>query len=231
MDRPQLVAYWRNFFSDLLVGTFKSLFLFSTAGLTLAALSGWGLDTWFLDPTDWNMAVQWLILILALSWLLPLGMFHGLVASALATVGKKLKEAVNGLHDLLDVLVKGVFSHYPNLSKNISKQELGEKFDQIGHKFLKDLKLKGGPISYIKGLIFRIILKALKFFFLDDVMEEIKKKPGEEVTRADIESAVRRVGVEFLLSTIHDNIMILQVANAIVLLLLFGVPFGILALF
>ncbi|MCF8720896.1 hypothetical protein [Nitrospina gracilis] len=231
MDRPQLVAYWRNFFSDLLVGTFKSLFLFSTAGLTLAALSGWGLDTWFLDPTGWNMAVQWLILILALVWLLPLGMFHGLVASALATVGKKLKEAVNGLHDLLDILVKGVFSHYPNLSKNISKQELGEKFDQIGHKFLEDLKLKGGPISYIKGLIFRIILKALKFFFLDDVMEEIKKKPGEEVTRADIESAVRRVGVEFLLSTIHDNIMILQVANAIVMLLLFGLPFGILALF
>lgn len=114
MDRPQLVAYWRNFFSDLLVGTFKSLFLFSTAGLTLAALSGWGLDTWFLDPTGWNMAVQWLILILALVWLLPLGMFHGLVASALATVGKKLKEAVNGLHDLLDILVKGVFSHYPD---------------------------------------------------------------------------------------------------------------------
>ncbi|CCQ91277.1 membrane hypothetical protein [Nitrospina gracilis 3/211] len=231
MDRTQLVTYWRNFFSDLLVGTFKSLFLFATAGMFLAALAGWGLDTWFLDPTGLSMGLQWLILILALGWLLPLGMFHGLVASALATVGKKLKEAVNGLHDLLDILVKGVFSYYPNLSKNISKKELGEKFDQIGHKFMEDLKLKGGPISYIKGLIFRIILKALKFFFLDDMMEEISKKPGEEVTRADIESAVRRVGVEFLLSTIHDNIMILQAANAIVMLLLFSLPFGILAFF
>lgn len=231
MDRPQLIAYWRDFFSDLLLGTFKSLFLFSTGGLLLGALAGWGLDSWLLDPTGWNMLVQWLALILALGWFLLLGVFHGVLSSALFTVGKKLKEAVHGLHDLLDILVKGVFSHYPNLSKNVSKQELGEKFDQLGKKFLDDLKLKGGPISYMKGLIFRIILKGLKFFFLDDVMEEIKKKPGEEVTRADIESAVRRVGVEFLLSTIHDNIILLHIANAVVLLLLFSVPFGMLALF
>jgi len=225
MDRSQLIAYWRDFFSDLLIGTFKNLFLFSMAGVTVAALTAWGLDTWYIDPTGWALLWQWAVLALALGWLLIFGVFHGLVASILYILGKKLGEAVNGLHDLLDILVKGVFSNYPNLSKRVSKKEMGEKFDQLGHKFMEDLRIKGGPISFIKRGVFRVILAGLKFFFLDDVMEEIRKKPGEDVTRADIESAVRRVGVEFMLETIHDGLLLLHAANAVLLLLLFSFPF------
>lgn len=225
MDRPQLVAYWRNFFSDLLLGTFKKLFLFSMGGMGLAALAGWGLDAWYLEPTGWAPLWQWLVLGLALVWFLLFGVLHGVVASILVIMNKKLREAVNGLHDLLDVLVKGVFAQYPTLSKRVTKRELGEKFDQLGQKFLEDLKLKGGLFSFIKRGIFRIIIRGLKFFFLDDVMEEIQKKAGDEVTRADIESAVRRVGVEFMLETIYDSLLVLHIGNAVLLLLFFSLPF------
>ena len=99
-------------------------------------------------------------------------------------MGKKLKEMVSGLHDLLDILVSGVLSNYPRFNKNIPKEELAAKFDQLGKKFLEDLKLKGGVINLLKGLVFRVILKALKFLFLDDVVEELNQKPNAELARS-----------------------------------------------
>ncbi len=74
--------------------------------------------------------------------------------------------------------------------------------------------------------MFRVILKILKFLFLDDIVEEIRKKPGDEVTQADVESAVRRVGVEFMLSAIHDNILLLHIVNVVLLMLTFALPFS-----
>jgi len=74
-------------------------------------------------------------------------------------------------------------------------------------------------------LIFRVILKILRFLFLDDVVVELNKKPSDQLSRADIESAVRRVGVEFVVSTITDNILLLHILNGFLLALTFGLPF------
>ena len=76
-------------------------------------------------------------------------------------------------------------------------------------------------------IIFGIILKVLKFIFLDDVVEELQKKKSDQLGKADIESAVRRVGVEFAVSAIKDNLIILHVLNIILLTLTFSVPFAI----
>lgn len=226
MNKQELIIYWQKFFSDLLLGTFKSIFLFGTAGLFLGVTTTWIFNDFYIDPREWNAALEWLILILAALWLTLFGTVHGLVTSLLSIAGKKLKEAVNGMHDLLDILVKSVFSNFSKLSKTTPKEELAQKFDQAGQKFLEDLKLKGGLFNFIKGLVFKVILKILKFLFLDDIVEEIRKKPGDEVTQADAESAVRRVGVEFILSTIHDNILILHILNGVLLLLTFALPFS-----
>ena len=226
MNKQELILYWQNFFSDLLLGTFKNIFLFGSAGFALGMAATWVLDNFYIDPSEWNAALEWLVLIVALAWYALLGTVHGLGASLLSTAGKKLKEAVNGLHDLLDILVKSVFSNFTKLNKTTPKEELAQKFDQAGQKFLEELKLKRGVFNFIKGLIFKIILKILKFLFLDDIVNEIRKKPGDEITQADVESAVRRVGIEFLLSAIHDNILILHILNVMLLMLTFGLPFS-----
>ncbi len=226
MNHQELIVYWQRFFSDLLLGTFKSIFVFGLAGLSLGMSTLWVFDKFYIDPAEWNVALEWLIIILAFVWYTLLGTVHGLAGSLLSIAGKKLKEAVNGMHDLLDVLVKAVFSNFAKLSKTTPKEELAQKFDQAGQQFLKELKLKGGLFSFIKGLVFRVILKILKFLFLDDIVEEIRKKPGDEVTQADVESAVRRVGVEFMLSAIHDNILLLHIVNVVLLMLTFALPFS-----
>ena len=61
--------------------------------------------------------------------------------------------------------------------------------------------------------------------FLDDIVEEIRKKNKDQVSRADIESAVRRVGVDFLLSPITDYIYILHGLNGLAVIGTLGLPF------
>ena len=79
-------------------------------------------------------------------------------------------------------------------------------------------------------MIFGTILKIIKFFFLDNVVEELSKKEGD-ITSSDIEHAVRRVGVEMITEPIIEKFLYLQILNFILFALSFGVPVGILLLF
>ena len=227
MEKPAVAAYWRKFFMDLLVGTFKSLFLFGSAGFALGMSAAVILNLAYVDPLDWSGWLSWLVVILAAIWLGALGTLHGLTSSIIFVVSKKLSEMVLGLHDLMDILVSEVMKNYSSFDKKIPKKELAAKFDNVGKKFLNDLKLKKGLLSFMSRIIFGVILKVLKFIFLDDVVEELNKKKADHLGKADIESAVRRVGVEFAASSIKDNLMILHFLNFILLLITFSVPFAI----
>ena len=67
-----------------------------------------------------------------------------------------------------------------------------------------------------------------KFFFLDQVVEELQKKETSEITSTDIEHAVRRVGTEVMISPITDNLFLIHALNIALGILLFGIPFGLL---
>ena len=79
-------------------------------------------------------------------------------------------------------------------------------------------------------MIFGTILKIIKFFFLDNVVEELSKKEGD-ITSSDIEHAVRRVGVEMITEPIIEKFLYLQIINFILFTLSFAVPIGVLLLF
>ena len=224
-DKNQVLSYWQKFFAELLIGTFVNLLLFGVIGFVVGMIGLYSLKEIYIWETDWSGWLQWLALITALLWYGLWGPIHGVLASIIETARGKFKQMVGGLHDLMDILVSGVLANYPNVNKSIPREELARKFDEIGKKFLDDLKLKGGPINWMKGLFFRVLLKILKFIFLDDVMEELNKKGKEHLDRADIESAVRRVGVEFVISTLTDQMLILQGLNVLLLALTFGLPF------
>ncbi len=224
-EKNQVLSYWQKFFADLLIGTFVNLFLFGAVGFLVGMIGLYSLKEIYIWEADWSGWLQWLALITALLWYGLWGPVHGVIASIIHTVRGKFQQMVGGLHDLMDILVSGVLSNYPNVNKSIPREELARKFDAIGKKFLDDLKLKGGPINWMKGLFFRALLKVLKFIFLDDVMEELNKKGKDHLDRADIESAVRRVGVEFVISTLTDQMLILQGLNVLLLAFTFGLPF------
>jgi len=224
-DKNKVLSYWQKFFSELLIGTFVNLFLFGVVGFVVGIIGIYSLKEIYIWETDWSGWLQWLVLITAFLWYGLWGPIHGVIASIVETARGKFRQMVGGLHDLMDILVSGVLSNYPNVNKSIPRDELARKFDEVGKKFLDELKLKGGPINWMKGLFFRVILKILKFIFLDDVMEELNKKGKDHLDRADIESAVRRVGVEFVISTLTDQMLILQGLNILALIFTFGLPF------
>jgi len=224
-DKNKVLSYWQKFFSELLIGTFVNLFLFGVVGFVVGIIGIYSLKEIYIWETDWSGWLQWLVLITAFLWYGLCGPIHGVIASIVVTARGKFRQMVGGLHDLMDILVSGVLSNYPNVNKSIPRDELARKFDEVGKKFLDELKLKGGPINWMKGLFFRVILKILKFIFLDDVMEELNKKGKDHLDRADIESAVRRVGVEFVISTLTDQMLILQGLNILALIFTFGLPF------
>ena len=93
------------------------------------------------------------------------------------------------------------------------------------------LKQRGGLTGFLSGIMFGVILKTLRFFFLDDVVEELQKKDKEEITSVDIEHAVRRVGTEVRIAPITDNLFLLQIVNITLGMLLFALPFSLLWLF
>ena len=224
-DKNQVLRYWQKFFSELLIGTFVNLFLFGVIGFVVGMIGIYSLKEIYIWEADWSGWLQWGVLIIAFLWYGLWGSIHGVLASVIETARGKFRQMVGGLHDLMDILVSGVLSNYPNVNKSIPREELARKFDEVGKKFMDDLKLKGGPINWMKGLFFQVVLKILKFIFLDDVMEELNKKGKDHLDRADIESAVRRVGVEFVISTLTDQMLILQGLNVLALSFTFGMPF------
>ena len=103
---------------------------------------------------------------------------------------------------------------------------MARQFDNIGYDFQNKLRLKG-ITGWISSIIFWVILKAMKILFLDNVAEELSRKPSDQITSSDIEHAVRRVGVEIILSPITDSLVLLQILNGVLMLLIFSIPFAI----
>ena len=183
-----------------------------------------------MEALEWRPWIVSTILILSFGWYTAFGTIFGLIASIVQTSSKKITEALAGLHDLLDLLTHGVVEKIPRLNKNIPRNQLEYTFDGIGKNFLEQLRLKKGVTAFLSRILFRTILKVIKFFFLDNVVEELSKKEGA-ITSSDIEHAVRRVGVEMVTAPILEKFIYLQIFNFILFLLSFFIPVGILLLF
>ncbi len=232
MDKKQkIIKHWRDFFTDLFVGTFLKVFLYGLLGTVLGFLSLWGFHWGVLGSVEWKPWVEMTVLVLGFLWFPLWGVFGGVVSAAFQILWKKFVEIVSGMHDLLDLLTREVLAQFPRFSKQTPKEELAKKFDNIGQDFLTQLKLKGGLIRFVARIFFGTILKVLKFFFLNDVVEELAKNPNETVTSSDIEHAVRRVGVDLFLEPIHENFILLQILFAVLIIILIGLPFGLLYFF
>ena len=228
MDSPKILDYWISFFRDLLVGTLKKLFIFGFAGLGLGILSILNFDSKVLDVAEWNSWLETSIFILVSLWYLGIGVLHSLIACALHVMIQKLKEGLEGLQQLLDWLTREVIGRTPKLQKNIPRSEFKKKYDQVGNELKTKLKQKSGLTSFFSAILFGVILKALKFFFLDQVVEELQKKETSEITSTDIEHAVRRVGTEVMISPITDNLFLIHAVNIALGIILFGIPFALL---
>ena len=228
MDSPKILDYWISFFRDLLLGTLKKLFIFGFAGLGLGILSIMTFEAQVLDVAEWNSLLETSIFILISFWYLGIGVLHSLIACALHVMIQKLKEGLEGLQQLLDWLTREVIGRTPKLQKNIPRSEFEKKYDQVGNELKTKLKQKSGLRGFFSGILFGVILKALKFFFLDQVVEELQKKETSEITSTDIEHAVRRVGTEVMISPITDNLFLIHAVNIALGIILFGIPFGLL---
>ena len=230
MKKEKIINYWRSFFSDLLVGTFVRLFIFGTIGFSLGLVGLFIMDHFFMEALEWRPWIVSTILILSFGWYTAFGTIFGLIASIVQTSSKKITEALAGLHDLLDLITHGVVEKIPRFNKNIPRNQLEDTFNGIGNTFLAELKLKRGVTAFLSRILFGTILKVIKFFFLDNVVEELSKKEGD-ITSSDIEHAVRRVGVEMVTEPIIEKFIYLQILNFILFSLSFAVPIGILLLF
>ena len=230
MSKEEIITYWRRFFTDLLVGTFKKLLLFGLTGFVLGLISLFIMDHFVMEELEWSTWIVSTVLVLSFGWYTGFGVFYGLIACIIQTSSKKITEALAGLHDLLDLLTHGVVEKIPRFNKNIPRNQLEDTFDGIGKNFLEQLRLKRGVTAFLSRILFGTILKVIKFFFLDNVVEELSKKESD-ITSSDIEHAVRRVGVEMVTAPILEKFLYLQILNFILFTLSFAVPIGILLLF
>ena len=230
MSKEEIITYWRRFFTDLLVGTFKKLLLFGLTGFVLGLISLFIMDHFVMEELEWSTWIVSTVLVLSFGWYTGFGVFYGLIACIIQTSSKKITEALAGLHDLLDLLTHGVVEKIPRFNKNIPRNQLEDTFDGIGKNFLEQLRLKRGVTAFLSRILFGTILKVIKFFFLDNVVEELSKKESD-ITSSDIEHAVRRVGVEMVIAPILEKFLYLQIFNFILFTLSFAVPIGVLLLF
>lgn len=226
MDKQKILQYWQKFFADLFLGTLKKLFLFSLTGFVLSALALFVFKSTMIAELDWQAWVKTLVLILVFFWFGGFGVLHGLLHAVIQIAEKKFKEAVLGLHDLLDLFTREVIARVPKFNKSTPREELEKQFENIGKDFQSKLRLKG-ITGWISSLFFWILVKALKILFLDNVAEELLKNPSDQIGSSDIEHAVRRVGVEIILAPITDTLFLLQILNGVLIILFFAIPFGI----
>jgi hypothetical protein len=230
MNKEKIINYWQIFFSDLLIGTFKKLILFGFIGFIFGLTGLFLMNHFFIDGLEWSTWIVSVVLVLSFGWYTGFGIIFGLIASIIQTTSKKITEALAGIHELFDLLTHGVVEKIPRFNKNIPRNQLEDTFDGIGKNFLEQLRLKQGITAFISRILFGTILKVIKFFFLDNVVEELSKKEGD-ITSSDIEHAVRRVGVEMVIEPILEKFLYLQILNIILFSICFGVPIGILLIF
>ena len=230
MKKEEIISYWRKFFADLLVGTFIKLLLFGLIGFILGLTGLFIMYHFVMEELEWSTWIISTVLVFSFGWYTGFGTIFGLLACVIQTSSKKITEALAGLHNLLDLLTHGVVEKIPRINKNIPRNQLEDTFDGIGKNFLEQLKLKQGVTAFLSRILFGTILKVIKFFFLDNVVEELSKKDSD-ITSSDIEHAVRRVGVEMVTAPILEKFLYLQIINFILFILIFGVPIGILILF
>ncbi len=230
MKKEEIIKFWSIFFADLLVGTFKKLLLFGLIGFTLGLFGLFIMDHFAIEGLGWSTWIVSTILVLSFGWYTGFGTIFGLIACIIQTSSKKIAEALVGLHDLLDLLTHGVVEKIPRFNKNIPRDKLEDTFDKIGKNFLEQLRLKQGVTAFLARILFGTILKVIKFFFLDNVVEELSKKETD-ITSSDIEHAVRRVGVEMVTEPILEKFTYLQILNFILFTLTFAAPFGVLLFF
>ena len=230
MKKEEIIKYWSKFFADLLVGTFIKLLLFGSIGFVLGLTGLFIMDHFVMEELEWSTWIVSTVLVLSFGWYTGFGVLYGLIACIIQTTSKKITEALVGLHDLLDLLTHGVVEKIPRFNKKIPRNQLEDTFDGIGKNFLEQLKLKRGVTAFLSRILFGTILKVIKFFFLDNVVEELSEKEGD-ITSSDIEHAVRRVGVEMLTEPILEKFIYLQILNFILFFLSFFIPVGILLLF
>ena len=230
MEKEEIIDYWSKFFADLLVGTFIKLLLFGLIGFVLGLTGLFIMDHFVMEELEWSTWIVSTVLVLSFGWYTGFGVLYGLIACIIQTTSKKITEALVGLHDLLDLLTRGVVEKIPRFNKNIPRDQLEDTFDGIGKNFLEQLKLKRGVTAFLSRILFGTILKVIKFFFLDNVVEELSKKEGA-ITSSDIEHAVRRVGAEIVIAPILEKFIYLQILNFILFTLTFAVPIGIFLLF
>ena len=230
MSKEEIITYWRRFFTDLLVGTFKKLLLFGLTGFALGLIGLFIMDHFVMEKLEWSTWIISTVLVFSFGWYTGFGILYGLIACIIQISSKKITEALAGLHDLLDLLTHGVVEKIPRFNKNIPRNQLEDTFDEIGKNFLEQLRLKRGVTAFLSRILFGTILKVIKFFFLDNVVEELSKKESA-ITSSDIEHAVRRVGVEMVIAPILEKFLYLQIFNFILFTLSFAVPIGVLLLF
>jgi len=230
MSKEEIITYWRRFFTDLLVGTFKKLLLFGLTGFALGLIGLFIMDHFVMEELEWSTWIISTVLVFSFGWYTGFGILYGLIACIIQISSKKITEALAGLHDLLDLLTHGVVEKIPRFNKNIPRNQLEDTFDEIGKNFLEQLRLKRGVTAFLSRILFGTILKVIKFFFLDNVVEELSKKESD-ITSSDIEHAVRRVGVEMVIAPILEKFIYLQIFNFILFTLSFAVPIGVLLLF
>ena len=231
MNKEEILLFWHKFFTDLLLGTFFKLLLFGLIGFLLGVLSLYGMDHFFLKELEWRGWIVWTALFFSFGWYTGFGILYGLSACIIHIASKKITEALAGLHGLIDLLTHGVVEKIPRFSKNIPQNQLEDTFDGIGKNFLEQLRLKQGVTAFLSRILFGTILKVIKYFFLDNVVEELSKKESGDITSSDIEHAVRRVGIEMVTAPILEKFLYLQILNFLLFILSFSVPFWILFLF
>ena len=180
MNKRELIQFWQKFFADLFLGTITNLFLFGLLGMGLGLTFLLIFKSQVLGSLDWQGWIEMILLILSFVWFGGWGVVSALLFSIIQTVRKKFTEAVGGLHDLLDLFTREVMKRIPRFSKTTPKDELDKQFDNIGNEFKEKLRLKKGVLGWVSSMVFGVVIKALKFFFLDDVVEELKKKPSEK---------------------------------------------------
>ena len=231
MDRQALIAYWKKFFADLFVGSIIRLIFFSGVGFLVGIISSLFFKSTSLAPLDMSGWFEWILFGIAVVWNVCFGIFHGALGATIRIIHQKFTEATEGLQGLLDILSREVISNLKSLNKTYTKEEAAKIFSQMGNKFLNNLELKGGIKGTLGHLIFGVIIKVLRFLFLNEISERILAKEGKEATTSDIESAIRHVGVNKMLEPISDNLTLVQIANFVLYCLSFGFPFFVISFF
>ena len=205
--------YWKAFVHDLFIGTLKRMVVSPIVfGFTFLAIA-YLIYRLSIKTQEVFIILKWIETMLLFLLYGIIGGFSGLLHGANSTLLKKAEELEQGVHLIVDPLMKTIITKIPGGQKGIEIDEFNTLLDTQISRYLSISRKQFRLLSLIGMFVrffLRITLRILRYILLHDFLEGLREREETHITANAIEAFYREKLVSEVVGSVTGQLELVQ---------------------